>query len=135
MKEEFFSAIEKCNNSSTPRLDKLFWRYLKKIIRDIVYLNKLIDIANECINLGYWPLHFKISTTIIIPKPNKEFYNFSKAYQPIVLLNMISKLFEKVISKRMQFTMILNNFIHSCQLGGLKQRATSDVGIMLTHFI
>ena len=79
MKEEFVSAIEKYNNSSTPRLDKLFWRYLKKIIRDIVYLNKLIDIANKCINLGYWPLHFKMSTTIIIPKPNKESYNFSKA--------------------------------------------------------
>ena len=34
------------------------------------------------INIGYWPLHFKVLTTIIILKPNKEFYDFFKAYQP-----------------------------------------------------
>jgi len=29
----------------------------------------------------------------------------------------------------------LNNFIYPSQLGGLKQRLMSDVGIALTHFI
>jgi len=101
LKEEFVGAIEKCNNSSTPRLDKLSWRHLKKIIRDTAYLNKLVDIANKYINLEHWPLHLKTSTTIVIPKPNKEFYDSPKAYQPIVLLNMIDKLFEKVISEKM----------------------------------
>ena len=56
-------------------------------------------------------------------------------YQPIVLLNTISKLFEKVIGERMQFLMISNNFIHIYQLGGLKQKATSDAEVVLTHFI
>ena len=135
LKEEFVSAIEKCNNSSTSGLNKLSWRHLKKIIRDTAYLNKLIDIANGCINLGHQPLHFKTFTTIIIPKPNKKSYNSPKAYQPIVLLNIIGKLFEKVIDERMQFTTISNNFIHPCQLGSLKQRATSDTGVILTHFI
>ena len=88
-----------------------------------------------CIKLEYWLSYFKTSTTIIISKPNKEFYNSSKAYQPIVLLNIISKLIEKVISKRMQFIMISNNFIHPCQLDGLKQRSTHNVGVVLTHFI
>ena len=31
--------------------------------------------------------------------------------------------------------MISNNFIHSCQLGRLKYRSTTDVGIALTYFI
>ena len=104
LKEEFISTIEKYNNLSTPGPDKLFWRHLKKIIKDIVCLNKLIDITNRYINLEYWPLYFKISTTIIIPKLNKESYDSFKAYWPIVLLNMISKLFKKVIGKRIQFT-------------------------------
>ena len=35
----------------------------------------------------------------------------------------------------MQFSLISNNFIHLCQLGGLKHRSTTDIGIILTHFI
>jgi len=51
------------------------------------------------------------------------------------LLNTISKLFEKVIGERLQFLLISNNFIHPCQLGELKQRSTTNAGIILTHFI
>ena len=134
-KEEFISIVEKYNNSSTSGPDKLSWRHLKIIIKDNVCLNKFINIANTYIDLGYWFSHFKISTTIIISKPNKESYDLHKAYQPIILLTTIGKLIEKVIGERMQFVTISNNFIHPCQLGGLKQRSTSDTGVMLTYFI
>jgi len=80
--------------------DKLSWRYLKKIVKDDAYLNKFINIANACIDIGHWPSHFKVLTTIIISKPNKESYDSLKAYHPIILLNTIGKLFEKVISKK-----------------------------------
>ena len=119
----------------TPGPDKLSWKYLKKIVKNIICLNKFIDITNTCINISYWPIYFKVLTTIVIFKPNKELYDSSKAYWPIVLLNTISKLFEKVIGKRLQFLSISDNFIHSCQLDGLKQRFTTDVDIALTHFI
>ena len=85
--------------------------------------------------LGYWSLHFKVSTSIIIPKPNKESYNFPKAFRPIVLLNILGKLIEKVISECLYFHLISNNFIHSSQIGGLKQCSSSDAGVMLIHFI
>jgi len=57
--------------------------------------------------------------TIIIPKPNKASYNSPKIFQPIVLLNMLEKLIEKVIGKRLKFQVISNNFIHN-QLSELK---------------
>jgi len=41
-----------------------------------------------------------MSTTIVIYKPNKKSYDFPKAYWPIVLLNTIGKLIEKVIGKK-----------------------------------
>ena len=41
--------------------------------------------------------------------------------QPIVLLNMLSKLIEKVIGERMQFHTIFNNFIHPYQFREFKQ--------------
>ena len=102
--EKFTSAILKCNNSSTPRLDKLSQKHLKIIIKDIVCLRHLINIADVCIELGHWPSHFKTLAFIIIPKPNKVLYNSSKAFRPIVLLNILSKLIEKVISN----VMVLN---------------------------
>jgi len=103
LKKELISTIKKCSNILTPGPDKLSWRHLKRIIKDDAYLNKFINIANAYIDIGHWLLHFKVLTTIIIPKPNKESYNSFKAYCPIILLNTIDKLFEKVISKRLQF--------------------------------
>ena len=105
------------------------------IIKNDECIVKLLDIANACMDLSHWPNHFKISTTIIIPKPNKQAYDMPKSFRPIVFLNTLGKLFEKMIGERLQFHSISNNFVHQCQLGGLKHRSTTDAGVALTHFI
>ena len=134
-KEEFRHALFSCNNSSAPGLDKLMWSHLKIILKDDKCLNTIIHIANACINLGYWPLHFKKSTMVVISKLNKKSYNFPKSFRPIVLLNTIGKLIEKVIRERLQFNMASNNFIHPSQLGSLKFKSTIDADVALTHII
>ena len=72
---------------------------------------------------------------MIISKPNKPAYDNPKFFCPIVLLNTISKLIEKVIAERLQFHIVNNDFVHSSQLGGLKFKSTTDAGIVLTHII
>jgi len=129
------SAINKCSNDSTPELDRLLWRYLKEILKNSAYLDNILNITNACIDLEHWPSHFKVSMSIIIPKPNKISYNTFKTFRPIVLLNTLGKLIEMVVSKRLQFQALSNNSIHSCQLGGLKQRSTADAGTFLMHLI
>jgi len=62
-------------------------------------------------------------------------YDQLKAFQPIILLNTLGKLIEKVITERHQFTVASNNFIHPSQLGGLKFKSTTDAGIVLTHIV
>ena len=119
--EEFKSSIIKCNNLLTPRPDKLFWRHLKVIVNDSLCLKNFINIANAYINLGYWLTHFKILSSIIIPKPNKASYDSLKTFRPIVLLNTLSKLIEKVIGERLQFQLIFKSIIHPYQLGRLKK--------------
>ena len=115
-REELINAIEKCNNLSAPGSDKLTWSYIKKIIKSKECIAKFIDITNTCIDLGYWLFYFKMSATIVISKPNKAVYNSPKFFCPIVLLNMIGKLFEKMIGECLQFLTISNKFIHPCQL-------------------
>ena len=70
------------------------------IIRNKECHSKLIDITNTFINLGHWPSHFKMSTIVVIPKPNKLLYNSPKSFHPIILLNALDKLFEKIIGER-----------------------------------
>ena len=132
---EFKSALIKCSDTSAPGPDKMSWRHWKLILSNVDCLSKVVDIADVCINLGHWPDYFKISTTIVIPKPNKQSYDNPKAFRPIVLLNTLGKLIEKVIAERIQFTVAANDFIHLSQLGGLKFKSTADAGIALTHIV
>ena len=133
--EEFISAIDKYNNLSIPDPDKVSWKYLKAIIKNVECLKNIVNIANTCINLSHWLLYFKMSLLIIILKPNKISYDFSKFFYPIVLLNTLGKLIEKVIGERLQFQLISKNFIYSNQLGELKQHLTTDADVFLTYLI
>jgi len=72
---------------------------------------------------------------VIIPKPNKLSYDSPKLFRPIILLNTLGKLIEKVIGERIQFHVIANDFIYPSQLGGLKFKSTIDMGIALMHII
>jgi len=134
-KEEFRLALSKCNNLSAPGPDKLSWGYLKCILKEDECLNVIISIVNACIEVNYWPSHFKKSTIVIIPKPNKKSYNSPKVFRPIILLNIAGKLIEKVIGDCLQFQVASNDFLHLCQLGGLKFKSTIDVEVALTHII
>ena len=79
-KKELFNVIESCNNLLASGPDRLSWRHLKKIIKDDECIDRLIDIANTCTDLGYWPSHFKTSSIVIIPKPNKILYDLPKLF-------------------------------------------------------
>ena len=132
---KFKSAIDKYTDTSAPGPDKLTWQHWKLIIKDDMCLSKVINIANACISLSYWPNYFKVSTTVVIPKLNKLLYDNPKVFCPIVLLNTLGKLVEKVIAERLQFIVVFNNFVHPSQLGGLKSKFTADAGVVLTHII
>ena len=134
-KEKFRITIANCNNSSTLGLDKLSWSHLKTILKHNECLTNIINIANAYIDLDYWPSHFKRSTTVIIPKSNKQSYDSPKSFRPIILLNMLGKLIEKFISERLQFQVVSNDFIHPSQLGSLKFKSTIDADVTLIYII
>ena len=134
-KQEFKDTIAKCSSSLTPGPDYISWRYLKSLITNDRCLLKIIQIANMCIDLKFWPSYFKSSTMVVIPKPNKNNYNSPKSFRPIILLNTIGKLIEKAISNRLQFHLSANGFLDSHQFRGIQQQSTTDAGIYLTHLI
>jgi len=79
-KQEFRDAIAKCLSLSTPSPDHISWRHLKALITNDRCLLKIVQIANACINLEFWLSHFKLSNTVVIPKPNKNKNNSPKSF-------------------------------------------------------
>jgi len=51
----------------------------------------------------------------------KPTYSTPKSFRPIVLLNTVGKLIEKMISNCLQFDMIKYDLVHPNQVGGVRQ--------------
>jgi hypothetical protein len=72
---------------------------------------------------------------VVIPKPGKPLYDTPKSFRPIVLLNTLGKMFQKMLSNRLQFEAAEHGVLHPNQFGGVRQNSTKDTGCFLTHII
>jgi len=111
-------ALKACSNVSAPGSDHITWRHLKLILANYSCAVGILSLANACLSLQHWPRHFKKSVSVIILKPA---YDTPKAFRPIVLLNTLGKLIEKMIARRLQFDTvkysILNHqFVTRCSI-------------------
>jgi hypothetical protein len=111
------------------------WSYLKYWCGSKGVASLFICIANACICVGHWPTHFKESLSVIIPKPGKASYSTPKSFRPIVLLNTLGKLVEKMLARRLQFDGVAHNAFEPNQFGGVAQHSTEDAGIYLMHLV
>lgn len=131
---EFQDCLRDTSNTSAPGPDHLTWFWLKKLVqRHPDAIEALLALYNACVSLGVHPTIFKWSVTVVIPKPNKSDYSKAKAYRPIVLLNCMGKLLEKLIARRMQFDGQKYGILHPCQFGGTIQHSTHDAGVQFVH--
>ena len=72
---------------------------------------------------------------MIIPKLGKPAYNTPKTFRPIILLNMLGKLIEKIIVRWLQFDAVKYSILYPNQLGGVVQWSTEDTGVFLMHLV
>lgn len=63
-----------------------------------ILLPSLHRLFNACLQLGYCPMHFKETVTVVLRKQGKDDYTQPKAYRPIALLNTVGKTLEAVIA-------------------------------------
>jgi hypothetical protein len=89
--------------------------------------------VNACLQSGHWPAEFKATTTVVIPKSGKPLYDTPKLFRPIVLLNTLGKMFEKMLSNRLKFEAAEHRVLHPNKFGGVCQNYTKDAGCFLTH--
>jgi Reverse transcriptase (RNA-dependent DNA polymerase)/Endonuclease-reverse transcriptase len=119
---EVKKIIKKLKNGKAPGFDGVPNILLKNLPRRaVVYLTYVF---NSCIKLCYFPKVWKHASVIPIPKPGKDHSNPSN-YRPISLLSSISKVFEKIILKRLQDFISANNILPDHQFGFRMAHSTS----------
>jgi hypothetical protein len=97
-------------------------------------LRKLLYLINASLRMKYVPLQWKVAEVIMILKPDKP-PNDRKSYRPISLLPIISKLFEKLLLKRLKPIIEDRNLIPDHQFGFRQRHSTIDQVHRITNII
>ena len=132
---QFLDALRPTTNSSAPGPDHVTWRHIKLALSFPETDAALLRISNTVCESGTWPMHFKNSISMIIPKPNKPDYSIPKAYHPITLLNTLGKLLTKILANRLQHDAAEHGLLHRDQFGGIQKHSTINAGLSLMDFI
>lgn len=106
-----------------PGYDLITAQVLKNL--PIKAILKLTNLMNASIRLKHVPAQWKVAEVIMIPKPGKKPQEVS-SYRPISLLPIISKLYEKLLLKRLKPIIELKNLIPSHQFGFRNKHSTID---------
>ncbi len=120
------------NPKKAPGYELITAKILKELPRKAIVL--ITYIFNAALRLKYVPQSWKIAQITMIPKPGKPNHEVL-SYRPISLLPMISKLFEKLLLKRLKIIIHEKNLIPEHQFGFRDKHATIDQVHRVTNVI
>jgi hypothetical protein len=103
-------------------------------------IETLTVIFNACLTIGYFPSSWKKALTVAVPKSGKDPSNVT-SYRPIALLNIFSKIFEKIINRQLRNLQTTNNTLPDFQFGFRSGHSTNhaltilhqDISLALTR--
>lgn len=120
------------NPKKAPGFDLITGEILKHLPRKGIVM--LTYLFNAAFRLKHMPACWKVAEVIMLPKPGKQ-PNDAKSYRPISLLPIISKLFEKLLLKRLRPLIENNNLIPDYQFGFRQKHSTIDQVHRITDVI
>ena len=88
------------------------------------FQKRLFTLLQSCVKLGYHRKIWKKAIIMVIPKRNKPDYTKPRAYRPISLLKVTSKVLEKIVLIRM--AALTNNLLPTEQFGGRQVYSATD---------
>lgn len=129
---ELKQVIENLKPKKAPGYDLITGEILKALPRKA--LIKLLHILNAALRLKHVPSQWKVAEVIMVLKPGKP-PNEVKSYRPISLLPVISKIFERILLRRLQPVLEGNNLIPDHQFGFRSKHSTIDQVHRITDVI
>lgn len=116
---EVKEEIKRVNTRKSPGLDRINGQAIKFFTPKAVRFVTLL--FNALLRLQYFPTAWKVASIVMIQKPGKPAENVS-SYRPISLLPIISKIFERIILRRLSGP--VSTLIPDHQFGFRKQHGT-----------
>ena len=89
-------------------------------------LHNITHIFNCCLSVGYYPKQFKHAHIIFIHKPGTEKHD-PLNYRPISLLNVLGKIFGKILKRKLLQFLDHHNIIKDSQHGFRSKRGTNSL--------
>ena len=109
--EDLNKIISELNNNKSTNFSPKVLKKVSSIISPF-----LIKLFNKCYDQGYFPFELKTGKVIPIFKNKGDIIDISN-YRPITMLSVFSKLFEKLIHKKLYRYLDSNNIINNSQFG------------------
>jgi hypothetical protein len=110
---EVVQEIKNINPHKAPGYDLFTGKILRQLPRKAIIL--LTTIYNSMLRMSYYPIMWKFAQIIMIPKLGKQ-ANEVNSYRPISLLPVTTKLFEKLLLKRIRNDLDLSTVIPGCNI-------------------
>jgi ribonuclease HI len=128
---ELEQAISSCKGSS-PGPDGIHYEMIKQL--DIRGKMTILDLYNTIYDNGLVPKTWKHSLVIPIRKPGKD-PRHPTNYRPISLTSCLSKILERILNRRLQWTLENRQLLNEYQSGFRRRRGTTDNIVFLTDEI
>lgn len=113
--------ISKLPRKKSPGYDLITSEILNQLPKKVIVL--LTYIFNSMLRLSYFPMLWKFSTIILILKPKKP-PDCPTSYRPISLLPILSKVFEKILLKRILNIIAESKILPDSQFGFRTKHST-----------
>jgi len=114
-------TIQKYSLRKSPGFDLITAEVTRCLPKRAIIL--LTYIFNASLRLSYFPLLWKFSKIILIPKPNKPL-DFLNSYRPISLLPFFGKILERLLLKRILPIMLNKKILPDYQFGFRTKHST-----------
>jgi len=111
---EVSAVIARLNVRKAPGYDLISGKVLQELPPAAVVL--LTTLYNSILRLSYYPLLWKFAQIVMVPKPGKPAQDLA-SYCPISLLPIPSKVFEKLLLKRLRSDVDLSHLIPGYRFG------------------
>lgn len=116
---EVKEEIKRVNTRKAPGLDRINGQAIKFFTPKAVTF--VTTLFNALLRLQYFPTAWKVASIVMVQKPGKPIEDV-KSYRPISLLPVISKIFERIILRRLSGP--VSAIIPDHQFGFRKQHGT-----------